>query len=457
MKIAQVIHGFPPRNVAGSEVYTYNLCRQLAKEDDVYVFHRIANPERDEYEIVAGTNDGLKVYTINNTFKYCDSFERTYRNDAIASRFGEFLDEVRPDIVHFGHLTCLSTTLVEETAKRSIPTVFTLHDFWLFCQLGQLLKRDLSLCQGPTDTECARCLAPQLAISGGVRKAVEMVKRAVPNYRSKTGLARALGKAYRLYTKVLFLSQHHAHAQIRQRTNHIRHVLSLVDLFIAPSKFLLAKCIDLGIPRDKIIYCEYGFDSGLFPDLPKVSSPTLRFGFIGTIIPPKGLHVLLEAFNSMAAPRAELRIHGKFLPYHAGFEEYPSYVRSLGNKDNVIWFGEYDNKDLAPILAGIDIVVVPSIWHENSPLVIHEAFMAGVPVITANIGGMAELVKDGVTGLLFEVGDARDLATKMQTVIDDRALIGRLSDNIRPVVLIEAHALQMKEFYRMLLRRKART
>ena len=122
MRIVQVIHGFPPYNTAGSEVYTYNLSRELAKKDEVYVFYRIADPKREEYEMSFGNYDGLNVCTINNAFKYCDSFEKTYSNDIISKKFGGFLDEVKPDIAHFGHVTCLSSTLIEEAKKRNIPT-----------------------------------------------------------------------------------------------------------------------------------------------------------------------------------------------------------------------------------------------------------------------------------------------------------------------------------------------
>ncbi len=188
MRIVQIIHGFPPYNTAGSEVYTYNLARELAKTEEVYVFHRVADPERDEYELSFAELDGIKICTINNTFKFCTSFEQTYKNETIAKKFADFLDDVQPQVAHFGHLTCLSTTLIEEAKQRGIPVVFTLHDFWLFCQLGQLLKRDLSLCSGPKDSECARCLAPQLAVTGGAKRAFEIIKKTIPNFHAKSVL-----------------------------------------------------------------------------------------------------------------------------------------------------------------------------------------------------------------------------------------------------------------------------
>ena len=451
MRIVQIIHGFPPYNMAGSEVYTYNLSKELAKKDEVYVFHRIANPEQEEYELGSHQYNGLNVYTINNTFKHCDSFEKTYKNDIISKKFGDFLDEVEPDITHFGHVTCLSTGLIKEAKRRNIPTVFTLHDFWLFCQLGQLLKRDLSLCHGPQESECARCLAPQLPVRWGAKKPIKAVQKTIPSFANDSVFAGIVGRVYRQYAKTRFRFEKEAKAQIQQRTTQILELCSQVHVFIAPSKFLLRKFVEFGIPEDKIVYHDYGFNTALLSHSAKVKSHKIRFGYMGTFIPSKGVHILLKAFRRIRNPNVELRIHGKFLPYHPGFEAYPDYLKSLGEQSNILWGGEYDNKDVARILSEIDILIVPSIWHENSPLTIHEAFMASVPVITSNIGGMAELVQDGRDGLHFEVGNSKDLTKKMELLIDDPAMLTRLKANIRPVIRIENHATHIRQIYRRLL------
>jgi len=456
MKIVQVIHRFPPHSLAGSEIYTYTLSRELAKEHEVYVFHAINNPDSEEYEMRCGAYEGFQVCTINNTFKDCTSFQRTYKNDVIAKSFGCFLDEVQPDIVHFGHLLELSTTLIEEAKKRNIPVVFTLHDFWLFCQLGQLLKPDLSLCQGPTISECSKCLAPHLANSKGLRKLLHMVKRAVPKFQQKTRLRKVLSVLYRHYAKVISLWNVNEHAHIQERAIHIKQICSLVDLFIAPSRFLLEKSVEFGIPKHKIIYCDNGFDMTLFYNFAKAPSPKVRFGYIGTLIPSKGIHVLLQAFNRIEKQNVELRIHGYFAPFQLGFEDYPDYLRSLCKKDTLQWCGKYENRDIERLLSHIDVLVVPSIWYENSPLTIHEAFIAGIPVITSNIGGMAELIRDGENGLLFEVGDSADLAKQMQTVIDNPELIERLKSNIQPVSPIETHTQEIAEVYARLVYRDHR-
>src|SRR5579862_3384773 len=162
MKILQVIHTFPPISQAGSEIYTFNLSKELAKHHELFVAYRVADANRPEYDVQRGKYEGLGIWTINNTFRNFKSFEDTYRNDEIAARFGKFLDEIRPDVVHFQHVTCLSTTCVHEAKKRKIPVVFTLHDYWLICPRGQFVKRDLTLSEEQDDVSCVQCMAYQL-------------------------------------------------------------------------------------------------------------------------------------------------------------------------------------------------------------------------------------------------------------------------------------------------------
>ncbi len=448
MNILQVIHSFPPHSLGGSEIYTYNLSRELAKSHEIMVFHAINDPKAEEYDIKVGSCDGFKVSTINNTFKQCTSFETHYRNEMIAKKFGELLDEVTPDIVHIGHLIDLSVTLVDEAKKRSIPVVLTLHDFWLFCPLGRLLKADLTLCQGPQMSKCAKCLAPQLSTTKGLRRLYQGIQKVIPNFNERIGIRKILSVLYRQYAKVKAAQNNNNSAHIENRALEIKRICSLVDVFIAPSRFLLEKFVEFGIPKQKLVYCDYGFDTLPFKGVPKKHSRKIRFGYIGTLIPSKGLHVLMEAFHAIHDEDVELRIHGYYSSFHLGFEDYPNSLRAMSSKHNVYWGGKYDNTDVAKLLSEIDVLVVPSIWYENSPLTIHEAFLAGVPVITSNIGGMAELVEDGVNGLHFQMGSAGDLARQLQRVIDDPGLLTKLRPNGSSVTSIESHALKIETIYR---------
>lgn len=451
MKIAQVVHGFPPDSMGGSEIYTHNLSRELSKEDEVFVFYRSAISDQPEYHTQVTKSDGLTLYAINNTLKFCDSFEKTYKNYAISNRFGFFLDKIKPDIVHIQHLTYLSTTLIEEAKKRKIPVVFTLHDFWLFCHLGQLLKLDLSICDGPQDSECAKCIPPQVVVKNTYGIALGILKKSGSIFKSKVIQETLLKAFHRHYAKFGILFQRTGNAQIRSRNIFIEKMCSLVDLFISPSNFLRMKFIEFGLSKEKIIYCPNGFNLDLFNGLSRSQSEKIRFGYIGTFIPSKGIHVLLEAFDNIKSNKVELRVHGTPLSYHQGFVDYPAYLRTLSKRDNILWLGKYDNNDVAKILSEIDVLVVPSIWYENAPLTIHEAFQASVPVIASNIGGMKEFVHDNINGLLFQAGDSDDLRAKMEMIIDNPCLIDELRKGIEPVTPIAVNAMEIRKSYRSIM------
>jgi len=447
MRIALVIHGFPPANMAGSEVYTYNLAVELAKRHEVFVFYRTCDASRPEFEVRKSKYMGLHITTINNNFKDCAQFADTYRNDVIGKKFGEFLDEVSPHVAHFHHLTCLSTTCAQEAKTRHIPVVYTLHDFWLFCQRGQLLDRELAICEGPSDEGCAECLSAQIALGGKAGRAASKLKDNIPSFMGRGAAKEFLRKIFLISSKAMQGAQDRPADKIKERTRHIREVCSLVDCFIAPSKFLMKKYMDFGIEKEKIIYLDYGFDKGIFKNIKRKKSKKIRFGYIGSWIPSKGVHVLIKAFNRVAedAP-ATLDIYGEQNAYH-GYKDYDKDLSGLVNNRSITLAGPYDNKDVGKILAGIDVLVVPSIWYENSPLTIHEAYLAGVPVIASDIGGMAEYVREGSGGLNFKMGDDEDLYKVIKKLIDNPGLLEEMRKTIPPVKSIAHNAVEIEDIY----------
>jgi glycosyltransferase involved in cell wall biosynthesis len=444
MRIAHVIHTFPPFSHAGSENYCYTLAREQARRHDVRIFYRIADPRRPEYEVTEDRVGVLPVTRINRTFRDMRSFEETYRSAAVATAFGAFLNRVRPDIVHFHHVTCLSTTCVHEAKARGIPIVYTLHDFWLFCPQGQLLRRNLSVCRTHTDADCVRCMAYQLRLSG--RRARVRALGARAPWLRRLKLPTTL--YYRLASRP-FRSETAAIEQIRARTAHILEMCSLVDQFVAPSCFLRDRYVEFGIPAEKLAFHDYGFDLTGWKQAtdPRPEGP-LRVIYLGTWIPSKGVHVLIEAFRGLDSKRAVLDVYGYAVPYD-GVNDYEGQLRRLAVTAPHIRFARAYTPDALPnMLANADVLVVPSIWYENSPLTIHEAFLAGVPVVTANHGGMAELVKDQVGGLTFEAGNPFSLRRVLRRLIENSALLPELKENIPSVKSIERNADELDAIYR---------
>jgi len=449
LRILEVAHGFPPFNMAGAEVFAHGLSRALAaRGHDVRVFHRISETSRPEYSLEHAEVDGLPVLRINNTFRAAHRFEQTYRNDVIDAAFGEYLAGVRPDVVQFHHVTCLSTNLIAIACERGVPVVFTLHDYWLICQRGQFLKTDLSICRGQEDTECVKCLAGQLDLQRGHATVAALMKRTLPERTTPSGaaLTRWMRAAYRLYAEALLVSQPAARAQVRTRMNHVREMCAKVDLFVAPSWFLRQKFIEFGIPEDRILYSPYGFDTSYYDAPRRPRDGRVRFGYLGTWIPPKGVHVLIEAFNGIADERATLHIYGHPLPYQ-GYEDYTERLKSMIRSPRIFLEGYYENRRVGEILSGLDVLVVPSIWFENSPLTIQEAFLAGVPVVTSDLGGMAELVQHETNGLLFRAGDAGDLRATLLRLLASPELRQRLRVTPRPLKSLHDSAAEHEQLF----------
>ncbi|MEE8385068.1 MAG: glycosyltransferase, partial [Dehalococcoidia bacterium] len=167
------------------------------------------------------------------------------------------------------------------------------------------------------------------------------------------------------------------------------------------------------------------------------------------------VHVLLEAFQGLLArghqPAPRLRIHGNL----SWFPDYVRQLRSQLEGDAVEFLGEFDNQDALQIYAGIDVLVVPSVWWENSPTTMHEAMLTGTPIIASNFGGMADLVREGENGLLFQVDDAADLQRKMESLLQDPARLEELRGPGVPVKTIERDAADMEQRYLELLRAPA--
>ena len=120
------------------------------------------------------------------------------------------------------------------------------------------------------------------------------------------------------------------------------------------------------------------------------------------------------------------------------------FTSRMGNNPSILFRGGYNRQQLPDILADIDVVVVPSIWYENAPLVIQEAFAADIPVITTNLGGMSETVTHDVNGLLFERNDSDDLARQLRRVIDEVDLLEKLTGGIPPVRKFQDSPLNLK-------------
>lgn len=433
MKVLQVIHGYPMRYNAGSEVYTQTLCHGLAERHEVHVFTREEDSFAPDYRLRVERDPDdprITVHLVNNPRN-----RDRYRAAGIDQRFAEVLEQIEPDVVHVGHLNHLSTSLLREAASRAIPIVYTLHDFWVMCPRGQFMQmfpedpENLwAACDGQEDRKCAeRCYSRYF--SGAPDEA-------------ETDLA--------YWTD-----------WVGRRMQHVREMTELVDLFVAPARYLQKRYREaFGIPERKLVFLDYGFDLRRMRGRERAASEPFTFGYIGTHIPAKGVHDLIRAFGDLRGD-ARLRIWGR----HRGQDT--EALKEIANRlptgvaERVEWLPEYRNQEIVrDVFNRVDAIVVPSVWVENSPLVIHEAQQARVPVITANAGGMAEYVQHEVNGLLFEHRSRSSLTEQMQRLVDAPALGRRLGERgylfseSGDVPSIAEHVVAIEKLYTSVRRRR---
>ena len=202
---------------------------------------------------------------------------------------------------------------------------------------------------------------------------------------------------------------------------------------------------------------QQGIDAQHLPPAPRTKPELLRLGFVGSLMASKAPHVVLEAVAGLPPDRVSLTVAGEIAPYH-GDDSYADVVRPLLQQPGVEWLGHVPHENVPAVLSSLDALVVPSIWIENSPFVIKEAFAAGVPVIASRLGGMAELVEDGRNGLLFNAGDPDDLRRVIGRLLDDPSLLPALRAGIPHVKTMDEDAAWTQALYEDVVREtRART
>lgn len=449
MKIAFVLHQFLPLYNTGTEQYAFHLGKSLMERGEelkVFCFEPrfeknspFTGLSRDDYE-------GIPVTRISGwPGLFPNIILSQYYNPFYGKLFGEYLREEGIELVHFFHNSFLGLSVVEEAYLLDIPMVVNLMDFWYLCPNIQLLKTHGGLCGGPDDyRDCIRCLAP---LDGSYQALMPLIEGegAVP-----------LPQGAYERVEIDFLAStdyYHWVAAMAVRPHFIRRTLGLTDLIVSPSDFLKSVFVKNGYDPDALEVVRYGVTLDALKGLEKTKASRLRVGYIGTISAHKGLDVLIKAFREIEGEEISLEVHGDL----GSFPTFASKVKSLAEGDDRIRFhGRFESPALPDVLKEIDVLVVPSVWYENTPFVILEALASGTPVIASDLGGLAELVEEGVNGFLFEVNNPEDLREKIGALNSDRVLLEGLRPDPSGVRSLEDNVEEFLEIYgRIKARKKA--
>jgi glycosyltransferase involved in cell wall biosynthesis len=411
-RILMISHGHPDLTPGGAEIAAYRQCRELRSLGHKVVFlARDANaPARGGTPFSAidgGDPDDLLFQSMD-----FDHFLHSQRAKwTVYKSFRDLLEWFAPDVVHFHHYVFLGVEFIREVRKYapSIPLIVTLHEYIAICNnLGQMIKTDGRLCERARPADCHACFP---------------------------------GKS----TQDFFL-----------RENFIKSFFALVDVFICPSRFLLERYAQWGIARERLVVIENGQPDIADPQADEDAGELSHvFGYFGQLSELKGIFLLLDAIRRLPRPLRDVArfvIHGTTRNQNEAFRT--RLARQVSAMPGLVHYhGDYRQSDLSSLMRRVGWVVVPSIWWENSPLVIQEAFNHRRPVICGNIGGMAEKVIHGQTGLHFIAGDTLDLTQRIAQACDP-ALWTSLRNRIEPPVTISHVVADHLALYRRLAARR---
>ncbi|HWB82803.1 MAG TPA: glycosyltransferase family 4 protein [Bryobacteraceae bacterium] len=416
MKILFISHGHPAFVPGGGEIAAYELFQgfQSAGEDT----HFLARTGPPHHRPHGGTPFLACGNNSREYFFYSRDIDHFLQSSRVTDwgLLREFLESVRPDVVHFQHTAHLGMEWLE-ICRQCLPNaaiIYTLHEYLPICNhAGQMIRTyDRQVCEGWSPANCHLCF---------------------PEHTPQD---------FRL--RELFIKTHFRN----------------VDTFVSPSRFLMNRYVEWGIPESALHFIENG--RKIQPEAPPRLLPPdegrANFGYLGQLNPFKGVLVLIEAMRLLARSsegrRIRLFIHGSNLETQPPEfqEQYAAALEAC--EGNVTVRPAYTIDEMPHLMQQIDWVVAPSIWYENAPLVVQEAYMHKRPVISSDIGGMAEKVVDGVTGLHFRSGSSEDLARVLLHAAGSPQLWESLRAAAPPVFSIEQSMTAHRELYEQILRRR---
>lgn len=447
MRILFVANGYPPHRWAGTETYTAGLAKELRRRG--HAVRVLCAGEWDRGAAywngrVDDVVDGVPVARLNfNWTKAPDVYRYLYDNPKAAQCLAELLAQDRPDLVHVTSCETLSASVIRVARNEGLPTVLSLTDFFFLCPRLTLLHSDGSLCDGRTTPwQCLHCM---LYFS----KAYRWARRLLPERLLRTLLTEISRDAS--LTRLRGLRGLVGDMADRKAT--LRQLLYWPEVRITASGFVRDQ-FELNGINAPILVQPYGHDLAWLRDFTgRTPSPRLRLGYIGQISGPKGLHVLIRAARQLESAfpgRFTLSVYGNLQPD----SPYGAQLRALAAGSGSVQFcGTYAHEQSGRIFAGLDALVVPSLWYDF-PLIIHEAFAAKVPVVATRLGAMADVVDDGVNGLLFERANVDDLARQLSRLLAEPRLVDELRAGIGPVRTIADEVTDLELIYERTVRQR---
>jgi glycosyltransferase involved in cell wall biosynthesis len=417
VKALIISHAHPRFSIGGAQVASYNLFQGM-KAQTGWTAHYLAGVgppvARHQATPLLAVRDAP-----DETLYWSKEFDWFYLGsrelDDLARHFERLVRDLRPDVVNFHHVMGFGVQAIHAVRRAlgDVPMVFTLHEYLPICtNHGQMIKtKSGALCSRASPTECGACF-PE-----------------------------------------------HGPARLMRRELFLKSFLANVDAFVSPSRFLLSRFEDWGLPPEKLVMIENGLEGGpIAPPRPIAQGGRRnRFAYFGQLNPFKGIRILVDAITRIPTDvwgDSVLYIFGGNLEHQP--PDFQASVKELfriaGRR--LRFMGSYKGADLPSLMREVDWTIVPSTWWENSPVVIQEAFFHGRPIIASDIGGMAEKVHHEIDGLHFQVSNPESLAGVITRAIREPALWDQLRAGIRPPTSAERAAEAHARLFETLIERR---
>ncbi|MDO9708297.1 glycosyltransferase [Paracraurococcus lichenis] len=417
LRVLVMSHMDPRVSRGGAEIAAFQLYEYLKAQSNVTAWFLAAAPGK------IGERLGVRLIQPFGPDDYAyvghgfDHFIHSNSDPEFPPEFITLLRDLQPDVVHLHHYTNFGMEALLQI-RRALPDVrivLTLHEYLAICNhFGQMVKRpSFSLCDRSSPRDCHKCF-PEISEQD-------------------------------FFLRELFM----------------KRFFRLVDHFVSPSHFLIDRYVRWGLPAAKLSMIENGMPirpqedrPNRYPDL----KDGLVVGFFGQISGLKGINVLIEAaemLHEQGVTNVRIDVHGDHSgqpePFRKEFE-----ARLAKAPPNFSFRGPYENRRVDALMRSVHAVLVPSIWWENSPLVIQEALLNRRPVICSDIGGMAEKVRYGLDGFHFQAGSAFSLANLLRNLAAEPQRLLALQDTMAVPPTIAETGAAMLDLYDATLRRTAK-
>lgn len=411
MNILTICHDHPEFTAGGTEFVAHDLTRALDAVPGVQARFLAATSSLTHPEAAPGSLHALGGDFLLRTGNYDIFSMRRHDGTDWIHALDWLLSEVKPDVAHLHGLDRIGAEVLPllRRLRPDLRIVLTLHDHQLICANdGLLIRRQGGLCHRPSTEACQQCFPDLGAGRHALRKA------------------------------------------------HLLNLLTLVDAFVAPSHAVVHRFAAWGLDHGRVVVLPNAVPAMVDHTPDSTRKRRNRFAFFGNMAQHKGTHILLDAARRLATQEADLSIslHGQLNhPSEAALRKFDNALTEAGAIASHL--GPYDRSEIGALMRHTDWVVVPSLWEENAPLVVLEAHRAGRPVISTALGGLRELVRDGIDGLHVPRGNAAALAHTLHLASADPDLWTRLAANIRQPMTPEDHARQHLALYSTLQERVA--